>query len=160
MAQEQEVVERREEVNKIREITKIINTEQKYELDKNLQVFLALNREEKHLRKELVEKQHEVDYKEKYLKKMQVAQQHKRLQEKKAEETSFVQGFMHAKNLIEKQMKIGRKIKDNKIIRQEKRDIVTKIREERDNDTSRDKVQVRSTLFDNQINSENGQSAI
>jgi hypothetical protein len=31
-----------------------------------------------------------VDYKEKYLKKMQVAQQHKRLQEKKAEETSFV----------------------------------------------------------------------
>ena len=104
-------------MNKIREITKIIHTEQKYELDKNLQVFLALNREEKHLRKELVEKQHEVDYKEKYLKKMQVAQQHKRLQEKKAEETSFVQGFMHAKNLIEKQMKIGRKIKDNKIIR-------------------------------------------
>lgn len=77
MAQDQEVIEKREEVNKLREITKIIQTEQKFELDKNLQVFLALNREEKHLRKELVDKQHEVEYKEKFLKKIQVTQQHR-----------------------------------------------------------------------------------
>ena len=77
MAQNQEVIEKRDEVNKLREITKIIQSEQKFELDKNLQVFLALNREEKHLRKELVDKQQEVEYKERLLKKMQVTQQHR-----------------------------------------------------------------------------------
>ena len=77
MAQNQEVIEKRDEVNKLREITKIIQSEQKFELDKNLQVFLALNREEKYLRKELVDKQQEVEYKERLLKKMQVTQQHR-----------------------------------------------------------------------------------
>lgn len=63
---------KREEVNKNREISKIIHNEQKEELDRNLMAFLALNKEEKVLRKELVEKQMEVDYKEKYLKKVNV----------------------------------------------------------------------------------------
>lgn len=48
--------EKREEVNKVREIAKIINNEQKNELQKNLNVFLNLNKEEKMLRRELVEK--------------------------------------------------------------------------------------------------------
>ena len=64
--------EKREEVNKVREISKIIHCEQKNELQKNLSVFLTLNKEEKLLRRELVEKQMEVDFKEKYLKKMNV----------------------------------------------------------------------------------------
>lgn len=112
--------EKREEVNKIREISKIIHTEQKTELERNLQVFLALNKEEKNLRKELVDKQVEVDYKEKYLKKMSVSQHHRHRKERQEESQSFINGFMQAKNLIEKQMKIGKKIKDLKIMRQEK----------------------------------------
>lgn len=121
--------EKREEVNKLREITKIIETEQKTELERNLQVFLALNKEERNLRKELVDKQFEVDYKEKYLKKMVVAQHHKHRRDKKEEAQSFVCGFMQAKNLIEKQMKIGKKIKDLKVMRQEKVDLVQRQKE-------------------------------
>ena len=63
---------KKEDVNKIREISKIIQSEQRTELDRNMQVFLHLNKEEKNLRKELVEKQTEVEYKEKYLKKIVV----------------------------------------------------------------------------------------
>lgn len=48
--------EKREEVNKAKEIKKIIQNEQKIELQKNLDMFLNLNKEEKNLRKELVEK--------------------------------------------------------------------------------------------------------
>jgi hypothetical protein len=52
-------------------------------------------------------------------------------------------------------MKIGRKIKDAKVIRQEKREIVTKIREQIDGGAqSRERVQVRSTLFDHQLKNE------
>lgn len=104
--------QKREEVNKAREINKIIQTEQKGELDKNLQVFLHLNKEEKALRKELVEKQMEVDFKEKFLKKVHVVQQHKNRQLKKEETEKFIHSFMQAKNLIEKQMKIGNRIKE------------------------------------------------
>jgi len=43
-------------VTKVREITKIIQQEQKGELQKNLNLFLTLNKEEKMLRKELVDK--------------------------------------------------------------------------------------------------------
>lgn len=50
------IEDKREEVNKIREISKIIHNEQKNELQKNLSVFLTLNKEEKILRRELVEK--------------------------------------------------------------------------------------------------------
>jgi hypothetical protein len=111
---------RRDEVNKTREIAKIIQTEQKSELERNLHLFLNLNREEKHLRRELVDKQVEVEYKEKYLKKMAVVQHHRIRQVKKDEKINFVNSFTQAKNLIEKQMKIGKKIKDLKIIKQEK----------------------------------------
>ena len=68
---EERVLEaRREDANKVREISKIIQNEQKTELDKNMQIFLHLNREERNLRKELVEKQQEVEYKEKYYRKV------------------------------------------------------------------------------------------
>jgi ABC-type Fe3+/spermidine/putrescine transport system ATPase subunit len=111
-----------------------------------------LNREEKNLRKELVEKQFEVEYKEKFLKKMQIEKSYKANQERKQEHTNFIQSFMQAKNLIEKQMKIGRKIKDAKVQRQEKQEKVAKIREQRDMEaTSKDRVQVRSTLFDHHL---------
>ena len=41
---------------------------------------------------------------------------------------------MQAKNLIEKQMKIGRKIKEAKVLRDIKREKVAKIKEEREVD--------------------------
>ena len=58
LTHEERVLEaRREDASKVREISKIIQNEQKVELDKNMQIFLHLNREERNLRKELVEKQ-------------------------------------------------------------------------------------------------------
>jgi hypothetical protein len=58
LTHEERVLEaRREDASKVREISKIIQNEQKTELDKNMQMFLHLNREERNLRKELVEKQ-------------------------------------------------------------------------------------------------------
>lgn len=116
--------EKREEVNKLREISKIIHTEQKHELDRNLQVFLSLNKEEKGLRKELVEKQHEVDLKEKYLKRMNVVQHHKQRKERAEEQTNFVNTFTQAKNLIEKQMKVGKAIKERKALIQDKKIVI------------------------------------
>ena len=46
---------------------------------------------------------------------MQIDQTYKSQKEKKQENTNFIQSFMQAKNLIEKQMKIGRKIKEVKL---------------------------------------------
>jgi hypothetical protein len=80
-----------------------------------MQMFLHLNKEEKNLRKELVEKQNEVEYKEKYLRKIIVQGQHKAVKDMKDERLNFINPFMQAKNLIEKQMKIGRKIKEIKV---------------------------------------------
>ena len=54
----------------------------------------------------------EVDFKEKYLKKMNVVQMHKQRQIKKEEQEKFINSFHQAKNLIEKQMKIGKRIKE------------------------------------------------
>jgi len=48
--------DRRQEVNKQREIKRIIKSEQSNELTKNLSVFLNLNNEERILRQELVDK--------------------------------------------------------------------------------------------------------
>jgi len=58
VAKENEVLwdDKRQEVQKNREVKKIIKTEQKAELDRNIQVFLHLNKEEKGLRKELCDK--------------------------------------------------------------------------------------------------------
>jgi hypothetical protein len=53
---------------------------------------------------------------------MTVLQHHKQRKDKHEEAQSFVNNFMQAKNLIEKQMKIGKKIKDLKVMRQEKQD--------------------------------------
>jgi hypothetical protein len=114
-------------------------------------VFLSLNREERHLRRELVEKQGEVELKEKCLRKMQVQEQHKKLQELKEEKNSFINSFMQAKNLIEKQMKIGRKIKEVKLSKQAKREQVERMREMRDYEASRERVTVKSVLFDTNI---------
>ena len=125
---------RREDANKVREISKIIQNEQKSELDKNMQIFLHLNREERNLRKELVEKQQEVEYKEKYYRKVLIQEQHKAVQEKREEKLNFINPFMQAKNLIEKQMKIGRKIKEAKVQREIKRGKVARVKEERDTD--------------------------
>lgn len=47
---------KRQEVNKQREIKRIIKSEQGNELNKNLSVFLNLNNEERILRQELVDK--------------------------------------------------------------------------------------------------------
>ena len=59
---------------------------------------------------------------------------------------------MHAKNLIEKQMKIGRKIKEAKMQRDMKRQKVAFIREELESDDKKERLAVKSVLFDTQIN--------
>jgi hypothetical protein len=59
---------------------------------------------------------------------------------------------MHAKNLIEKQMKIGRKIKEAKMQRDMKRQKVALIREELEGDDKKERLAVKSVLFDTQIN--------
>lgn len=117
-------------------------------MERNIHVFLSLNKEEKGLRKELVEKQVEVEFKEKYLKKMNVLQHHKHRKERMEESSNFVNSFVQAKNLIEKQMKIGKKIKDQKVIKQEKQELVSKMKGQRERDRSRDMQAVRSVLFD------------
>lgn len=58
---------------------------------------------------------------------------------------------MQAKNLIEKQMKIGRKIKDMKMNKQEKREKVMKMKEMRETEASKERVTVKSVLFDTNI---------
>lgn len=104
--------ERKQDVIKQREIKKIIKNEQKAELDRNILVFLHLNKEEKGLRKELCDKQIELQYKEKYLKRVNVRHQHKVHSLKKEERDKFIGSFAQAKNLIEKQMKLGNLIRD------------------------------------------------
>ena len=91
---------------------KIIKQEQKVELDRNIAVFLHLNKEEKALRSELCEKQIELGFKEKYLKRVGVKHIEKMHQMKKEERDKFVGSFAQAKNLIEKQMKLGNLIRD------------------------------------------------
>ena len=95
------------EVAKQREIKRIIKAEQTNELNKNLSVFLNLNIEERILREELVNKQVELQTKEKQLKKDNVVTQTKIRTLKKQEREQFIGSFARAKNLIEKQMKIG-----------------------------------------------------
>ena len=79
-----------------------------------MNVFLHLNKEEKNLRKELIDKYQEVDQKEKVLKKVAVLQQHRTRQVKKEEKEKFINSFVQAKNIIEKQMKIGNRIREKK----------------------------------------------
>ena len=106
--------EKRLEVTKQREIKKIIKNEQKQELDRNIQVFQHLNKEEKGLRRELCDKQIELEFKEKYLKRVNVRHQLKQQNMKKEEREKFIGSFAQAKNLIEKQMKLGNMIRDRK----------------------------------------------
>lgn len=82
---------------------------------------------------------------------MTVQQQHRAVQEQREEKTSFINQFMQAKNLIEKQMKIGRKIKDLKMNKLEKREKVMKMKEMRETEASRERVTVKSVLFDTNI---------
>ena len=150
---EERVLEaRREDANKVREISKIIQNEQKSELEKNMQIFLHLNREERNLRKELVEKQQEVEFKEKYYRKVLIQEQHKVVQEKRDEMLNFINPFMQAKNLIEKQMRIGRKIKEVKVQREIKREKVARVKEQRETDYSKERTAVKTVLFDSQLN--------
>ena len=96
------------------EIKRIIKTEQNNELTKNLSVFLNLNNEERILRQELVDKQHELQAKEKQLKIANVVHQTRVRNLKREEREKFIGSFIQAKNLIEKQMKIGNHIRDKK----------------------------------------------
>ena len=105
---------RRNDVNKQREIKRIIKAEQGNELTKNLSVFLNLNNEERILRQELVDKQQELTAKEKQLKIANVVHQNKVRALKREEREKFVGSFAQAKNLIEKQMKIGNHLRDRK----------------------------------------------
>mmetsp|Transcript_17748 Transcript_17748/g.27433 ORF Transcript_17748/g.27433 Transcript_17748/m.27433 type:complete len:198 (+) Transcript_17748:1054-1647(+) len=139
--------EKRQDVMKQREIKKIIKTEQKTELDRNIQVFLHLNKEEKGLRRELCDKQVELQYKEKYLKRVNVRHQHKALQMKKEERDKFVGSFAQAKNLIEKQMKLGNMIRDKKAQVAVNRKKVQGIKKEKEQEDHR--VVLRNQLYGN-----------
>ena len=79
-----------------------------------MDVFLHLNKEERELRKELCDKQVELQFKEKFLRRVNVRHQQKQLQLKKEEKEKFIGSFAQAKNLIEKQMKLGNMIRDAK----------------------------------------------
>lgn len=102
------------EVAKQREIKRIIKSEQNNEMNKNLSVFLNLNNEERILRQELVDKQHELQAKEKQMKIANIVHQSKVRVLKREEREKFIGSFIQAKNLIEKQMKIGNHIRDKK----------------------------------------------
>ena len=104
----------RDEINKQREIKRIIKGEQGKELDKNLKMFLNLNNEEKILRNELAEKQSELRTKEKTLVRSKTAHAARVRELRKSERTKFVGAFSQAKNLIEKQMKVGMMIRQKK----------------------------------------------
>jgi hypothetical protein len=54
-------------------------------------------------------------------------------------------------------MKIGRKIKQEKVEREIRREKVAKIREEREVDISKERVTVKSVLFDTQISDSKSQ---
>jgi len=71
------------------------------------------------------------------------------LREKREETNQFVNGFMQAKNLIEKQMKIGKKIKDLKVMRQEKVEMVMK--QKQGSSMRGDMQAVKSVLFDSNL---------
>lgn len=75
---------------------------------------MHLNKEEKGLRQELCEKQLELQFKEKYLRRVNVRHHHKVLSIKKEEQEKFIGSFAQAKNLIEKQMKLGNFIREQK----------------------------------------------
>lgn len=109
----------RQEARKAREIHKIIKEEQSSELAKNLNVFLNLNNEERILRQELVDKQHELQHKEKQLKVANVVHEQKLRVLKREEREKFIGSFAQAKNLIEKQMKIGNHIREKKRVKEE-----------------------------------------
>lgn len=79
---------------------------------------------------------------------MSVVQHHRLRKERAEEQTNFVNNFTQAKNLIEKQMKIGKAIKERKALIQDKKEVVEHMREQRSRDRSRDMMAVRSVLFD------------
>jgi len=98
------------------------------------------------VRKELIEKQLEVEYKEKYLRKAGVLHQHKQRQMKKEEQEHFVNNFAQAKNLIEKQMKMGMQIRERNRIKKENK---TRIEQTKLNKSVVPvRNQVKSVLFD------------
>lgn len=73
----------------------------------------------------------ELNAKEKQLKIANVVHQNKVRQLKKDERTKFIGSFMQAKNLIEKQMKIGVHIKDKKKEKARCKKIVKQVKTDR-----------------------------
>jgi len=139
--------DKQQEVMKQREIKKIIKNEQKAELDRNIQVFLHLNKEEKGLRKELCEKQIELQFKEKYLRRVGVKHQEKVHDMKKEEREKFVGSFAQAKNLIEKQMKLGNLIRDQKVQLNKNKKKVSIIKQDKVQENH--VVAIKNKLYDN-----------
>jgi hypothetical protein len=100
------------DVLKQHKIDQLIKSEQKAELDRNIAVFRHLNKEEKGLRRELCDKQVELQFKERYLRRVNIRQNNYKAAMKKEERDKFIGNFAQAKNLIEKQMKLGNFIRD------------------------------------------------
>jgi len=108
---------------------------------------LHLNKEEKGLRKELCDKQIELQYKEKYLKRVNVRHQAKVHGMKREERDKFIGSFAQAKNLIEKQMKLGNLIRDQKTqlnINKRKVAVIKKDKEQENH-----VVALKNKLYDN-----------
>ena len=97
-------------------------------------MFLNLNIEERILREELVNKQYELQAKEKQLKIANVVHQNKVRHLKKEEREKFIGSFAQAKNLIEKQMKIGNHMRDVRRIRDDNRKKVQRAKAAKDNE--------------------------
>lgn len=97
------------------------------------------------LRLELVEKQQDLNHKEKLLKIGRVVNDAKKHALKKEERTKFIGSFAQAKNLIEKQMKIGQHLKHQKRMRTDCRKKVNAVVHARTNDQYA--VPVKAKLF-------------
>ena len=111
----------RMEVGKSQEITRIIKREQDEEHRANLREFTRLNREEKAIRKDLVQRQTALTVRERQYKIEAVVNQQKIGRFKKDERNKFIGSFAQAKNLIENQLKVGFRIKQQKRVRTENR---------------------------------------
>lgn len=106
-----------------------------------------MNKEEKALRRELCEKQIELQFKEKYLRRVGVKHLEKVHQMKKEEREKFVGSFAQAKNLIEKQMKLGNLVRDQKLQLNKNKKRVTMVKQDKVQENH--VVAIKNKLYDN-----------
>lgn len=89
----------------------------------------------------------ELQFKEKYLKRVNIRHQQNNLNLKKEEREKFIGSFAQAKNLIEKQMKLGNLIRDQKQQLNYNKKKVALIKKDREQDNH--VIAIKNKLYDN-----------